>query len=594
MAHRGPDSVGEWWTPTKNVGLGHRRLAIIDLSTAGDQPMHNADCGIAIVFNGEIYNYKKLRNRLEIDGLNFKTSSDTEVILNSYMRWGDDCLRYLEGMFAFAIYDSRDNSILIGRDRAGEKPLFYSKLHKNLIFSSELKGMIINPLIDNEVDKNSIYNYFRRGFIPGDKSAYKNIAKLKPGHLIKYFISEDVFTIKKYWFPPKHSFDKDKLNLNQLTEELHTLLSNSIESQLAADVPVGILLSGGLDSSLITAIATKFKKNIMTFNVSFPGEKSLDESTFARYISQNFGTNHHELIATPPSPEQLIILSTQFDEPFADSSMLATSLLFSKVSNYCKVVLGGDGGDELFGGYSSYSRKYIIHRYLQFIPVILRKKLSDKIIKYLPYGLKGRNLIHLFGSDFNDCEFSINEIFDDSCIKKILPGSFFNSTLPLKSELFRYADIIESLTQSDFSEYLPNDILVKVDRASMLNSLEVRTPFLDKNIIEFALSKVPSNFKVNHKKRKILLQELAKKVLPCGFNLNRKQGFTVPLKSWLMNSEFRNFSEDIIMNSETINKSTAELLFKQFDNGYTHGDRLFCLLMFELWMKNNKNLVKIY
>jgi asparagine synthase (glutamine-hydrolysing) len=353
-----------------------------------------------------------------------------------------------------------------------------------------------------------------------------------------------------------------------------------------------VLLSGGVDSSLITAFASRSSKDIQTFNVSFPGEGSLDESRHARLIAQHFNTKHYELEAAPPDPDYLVTLANHFDEPFADSSLIATSLLFSKVSEHCKVVLGGDGGDELFGGYTSYYNKFKIYKYISSVSIDYRRPLSNFLSNILPYGLKGRAFIKSLGSDFNDFEFTINEMFEHSYVKNLLLiNSDCSKFSDGRTNIMNPIDVIDVLTRADFHEYLPDDILVKVDRASMLSSLEVRAPFLDRKIIEFAFNRLPSNLKVDQNGRKILLKRLAKRILPKSFNFERKQGFTVPLKSWLKKGTLRDFINENLYNSYYFDKTKIIELFKQFDKGYAHGDRLFCLLMFELWMKKNSSLI---
>ena len=388
MTHRGPDSSGIWTSDDSRVGFGHRRLSIIDLSSTGNQPMFDTESKIVIILNGEIYNYKNLRNELISKGHKFQSSSDTETIILSYKEWGVKCVDKFVGMFAFAIYDLSSNKLFMARDRAGEKPLYYYLKNNQLIFSSEIKGILANPLFERYIDYESLDLYLNIGYVPGERSILKGINKLPPAHAIEYDLDKSSINIWRYWDIPKSQVNEFSNDI--LINQVEDILSQSISDQLHADVPVGILLSGGIDSSLITAIASKNAKNVKTFNISFPQFNNYDESKHAQLISNHFGTEHFELSADDISPDIIDTLSNQYDEPIADSSMIPTYLVTNLISKYCKVALGGDGGDEVFGGYNHYNRLLWMETNLNWIPGQIRKFISASSKSILPISLMGK------------------------------------------------------------------------------------------------------------------------------------------------------------------------------------------------------------
>ena len=354
LHHRGPDNSDIWVSKNKNVFLGHKRLSIIDISEKGNQPFSYRDKYI-ITFNGEIYNYAELAEILKKKGYKFKTNSDTEILLLSFVQWGINCLDYIDGMFAFAIYDLINNKLFAARDRAGEKPFFYSLRGETLLFASEIKAILSFNLIPREINNKALNRFLYLGYNPNEDCMLKNIFKLPPGNFLLYDIESNLLKIEKYWQLPQSIKNKNKNNI-EIIEELDQLLISSIKQQLKADVPIGILLSGGLDSSLITAIASQFKENFKTFNISFPNSKKYNEARYASYISKQFNTEHYEFEANNSSASMIPNFVYHFDEPIADTSIFPTWLVFKEVSKVCKVAIGGDGADEIFGGYSHYSR----------------------------------------------------------------------------------------------------------------------------------------------------------------------------------------------------------------------------------------------
>ena len=589
MIHRGPDDAGEWWSSDGRVGLAHRRLAIIDLSPSGHQPMHTADGDLSIVFNGEIYNFQDLRRELEDKGHAFQTRSDTEVILAAYREWGENCPARFNGAFAFALYDARRRQLFMARDRAGEKPLFYSLADGTLRFASELKALMADPAFPRRVDAEALDCYLAMGYVPGDRCMLQGVSKLPPAHALTFLMDSGELKVRRYWTLPEY-FPREECDEIALLGELESLIEDSVRRQLAADVSVGILLSGGIDSSLITAMAARAAPKVKTFTVRFPGHAKYDETEHARLIASHFGTEHIELEAGESSTDLLPRLARQFDEPMVDSSMIPTFLVSQMVRRHCTVALGGDGGDELFGGYGHYNRLLWLQQRLGAIPLALRMPIAEAAESLLPVGFKGRNWIQGLGADLTQGLPLIASYFDHGARKRLMaPGK----SLPSVAEKVRQqripisADLLQRATRMDFENYLAEDILVKVDRASMMNSLEIRAPFLDHRLIEFAFGRVPSSFKATASGRKILLKKLCGQVLPPAFDQRRKQGFSIPLAQWLQGRSWREFFYDILLNAQDspFNRAYVCGLIEGQSKGRANSERLFALVLFELWRR---------
>jgi asparagine synthase (glutamine-hydrolysing) len=588
MIHRGPDAEGEWWSSDRKIGFGHRRLSILELTSAGNQPMIDSNNGNSIVFNGEIYNYKELKNSLKNHGYNFITNSDTEVLLASYDMWGYDCVNKFNGMFAFALYDNKNKTIFLSRDRAGEKPLYYSLESNTLMFASELKPFLLDKNNQYSINSAALDCYLSLGYIPGDLCILDGFHKLKPANSLLFNTLNGEVNVWEYWNIPNYETINDNNDPCILIDELEALLQNSVNLQLTADVPIGVLLSGGVDSSLITAMACRSSQSVKTFTIGFPGYGQKDESSHAKLISNYFGTEHIVLNAEMPNSDLILSLAKQFDEPMVDSSMIPTYLVSNLVKKYCTVALGGDGGDELFGGYTSHKSFYTLSKKYQNIPLNVRKSIAKIAKGQLPVGFKGRNYLMNIGLDFKSEIPVYSELFDSKNRKKLLPNIENTFTEIIKTNLTSTdIDIIQRLTRTDFKNYLPEDILVKVDRASMMNSLEIRAPFLDYRLIEFAYSKVPSNMKTSTQDQKIILKHLAKRLLPREFDFHRKQGFSIPISDWLNKTgSFRDLFWSVLKDSECIFDSKAiNKLLEGQDKGYSNGERIFSLVLFELWRR---------
>ncbi len=593
MSHRGPDDAGVWQSSDGRVGLGHRRLAIIDLSPGGHQPMSDIAGQLWITYNGEIYNYQELRRELEAGGHRFRTASDTEVILEAYRAWNTDCLSHLHGMFAFALYDGVARRLFLARDRAGEKPLFYHYTPGRLLFASELKALMADPSFPRVLDLEALDFYLAYGYVPGDRCILRGVHKLAQGHAMAYDLETDTLRIWHYWKLPESSWQGGE-SVGELADELENLLEDSVRRQLVADVPVGILLSGGVDSSLVTAMAARVSSwPVKTFTVSFPDSDLYDEAPYARLVARHFGTDHTEVAAGPASVEVLPELARQYDEPIADSSMVPTYLLSKVIREHVTVALGGDGGDELFGGYPHYSWVQRQDRTRQFIPCLVRQCMGAVATHVLPVGVRGRNYMIGFTGGLAHSIAHVNMYFDLRTRRRLLGAVELNCADTQRSpESYKTAlcvpgrSPLQQATRVDFQTTMVDAYLVKVDRASMLTSLEVRMPWLDHRIVELAFGCVPDTLRANENERKILPRLLAKRLLPPGLDLNRKHGLSMPLAAWF-EGEWGAYIEAALRESDSdlFDRRVIEELIQGQRRGYANTERLFALAMFELWRR---------
>jgi asparagine synthase (glutamine-hydrolysing) len=592
LRHRGPDDAGLWWSADNCVGLGHRRLAIIDLSPGGHQPMQDAGGELCIVFNGEIYNFADLRKDLAAKGNVFRSRSDTEVILAAYREWGTDCLSRLNGTFAFALYDERRRLLFMARDRAGEKPLFYAPAQGALRFASELKGLMADPAFPRRLDPEALDCYLAMRYVPSDRCMLQGVKKLPPAHALTFDLGSGRSRLWRYWQLPEldSSAAQGEADEGGLLQELEALLEAAVRRQLVADVPVGILLSGGVDSSLITAMAVRSAPRVQTFTIRFPGYGQYDETEHARLIARHFGTEHAELVAAESSVDLLPLLARGLDEPMVDSSMIPTYLVSQLVREHCTVALGGDGGDELFGGYPHYDRLLWLQQNFGAIPLGLRRTVAGAAEALLPIGFKGGNWLQALGADLRTDVPLIFSLFDQETRQRLMTGhgSWETPAERIRGQgIPRSADLLQRATRMDFDNYLAEDILVKVDRASMLNSLELRAPLLDYHLIEFAFGKVPSRLKATSRSRKVLLKKLAQRILPPEFDRQRKQGFSIPLADWLRTEPWKVFFRETLLGSgySLFDRKAVIALLTGQDQGRTNSERLFALVLFELWRR---------
>lgn len=592
LAHRGPDDSGLFESDSGRVVLGQRRLSIIDLSAMGHQPMLSADARFVIVFNGEIYNYKEIKKVLKAKGLNFISDSDTEVLLAAYQAWGEDCLAHLNGMFAFAIYDhgtaNNPPTIFFARDRAGEKPFYYTHAADSFQFASELKALDHS----GKINLQALNHYLSLGYVPGDMCLFEGVQKLPPGHCGSLNISTGALDIRRYWALPSN---KPKSNVDgaDLAVEAGALIEDSVRLRLIADVPVGVLLSGGLDSSLVVAAAARVSSSpVETFTIALPGS-SLDEAHHAKKVASFFGTRHQVLSLDKPSLDLLDGLAPFIDEPIADSSILPAWLVFGLARKQVTVALGGDGGDELFGGYSDYTTSIADDRRWGAVPKPIMRAMAGAA-SLLPAGIRGRNRIaSLRGGAFQQLIWG-RPYFDSRLRSRLLTteakaelGAGLEAPEHFLLDLFQQgSDPLDSMTRTHFGSILPDDFLVKVDRASMMHSLEVRAPFLDHRLIEFAFGQIPSHWKVQGNESRRLERLLAQQWLPPDLDINRKQGFSIPINEWLRSEGEQRLMERMVGLPDVINLDEVRSLVRGHIAGRANGGRLFALIMLAIAMRN--------
>lgn len=595
LRHRGPDDAGLWLSPGREVALAHRRLSIIDLSSASHQPM-TSPCGrFVIVFNGEIYNFSEIRETLARDGVVFRSSGDTEVVLAAYVKWGERCLDRLNGMYAFAILECDDvgqpSAIFLARDRAGEKPLYYTHADGRFAFASEVKALGRY----GNLSLQGLNHYLALGYVPGDLCLFDGVSKLPPAHCGRLDIRSGELTIRRYWSLPDSRPDRDA-QVDGLADELATLLEDSVRLRLVADVPVGVLLSGGLDSSLIVAAAARAGgRPIETFTVALPGSH-LDEAHHAAKVASHFGTRHHVLPMAMVGLAALDGIAPLVDEPIADSSILPAAAIFGLARRHVTVALGGDGGDELFGGYGDYVVSLRDQDRFGAIP-LPAMRLAAATAAWLPAGVRGRNKLAslragalqqmIWGRPYFDTRLRMR-LFKPEMWHEL--GGCLDAPERFLLGLFNQGnDPVDRMTRSHFGSILPDDFLVKVDRASMAHGLEVRAPFLDHRLVEFAFGRVPSQWKVLRGESRRLQRVLARRWLPRDLDIDRKQGFSIPLDEWLRAEGESNVRQRLDALPDCFVKAEIDRLIIGHFRGRANGARLFALMMLAISTKNMRN-----
>lgn len=594
IVHRGPDDEGMY--VEGHVGLGMRRLSIIDLST-GHQPIHNEDKTVWVVFNGEIYNFPELRRELEGSGHRFYTNTDTETIVHLYEESGTDCVQELRGMFAFALWDARRQSLLLARDRFGKKPLHYARSGDRLLFGSEIKALLaVAPeLVD--VDSEALLSYFRFGYIPDPQTAFTRIRKLPPGHLLEFAAGE--IQIRRYW--DLRSFGaQERLPEEECLEELERRLAEAVRIRMISDVPLGALLSGGVDSSTVVALMSRVSSApVKTFSIGFH-QQDFNEAEHARLVARRFGTEHHEFVVEPNFTETLDQLTQFLEEPFADPSMLPTYYVCRMARQHVTVALAGDGGDELFAGYNRYAVNLRRQRF-GFIPSWAGRFYRAQIFPRLPGGTYGRRYLYTMSLPVQERYLDdISTLSTGGREGNIFSDSFLSVARSCPSPLEPYrgylgnaptSDALSQLQYLDIKTYLPGDILTKVDRMSMANSLEVRAPLLDHVLAEW-VCQLPTQWKFRNGQQKYILKKLAERVgVPRSALYRPKRGFAVPLVHWFRR-DLRDGLLAILLEPTTLqrgylNPSGVRKLLSEHLRGRRDRSReLWVLLVFELWHRN--------
>ena len=589
IRHRGPDEDG--FLLQRGVALGMRRLSIIDLA-GGSQPISGEDGSVTIVFNGEIYNFQELRPELEKRGHTFRTHSDTETIVHAYEEYGTACANHLRGMFALAIWDDKTRELYIARDRVGKKPLYYTLTPgQTLVFGSEIKSILEHPAVRREINLEALDAYFTLGYVPDPLTIFRDIHKLPPGHYLTF--ADGRVRTEQYWdfkFEPAESRKPE-----DYLEELRELMNEAVRLRLISEVPLGAFLSGGIDSSTIVALmARHMNQPVKTFSIGFH-EDSYNELKYARLTAQKLGTDHHEFFVTPQICDVIDDLIWHFDEPFADPSAIPTFMVSKLARDHVTVALSGDGGDELFAGYTHYVVQES-RRAVSSLPKALRAGLIRPLSHRLPHGAWGRNYLHNISLDPIDRYLDSLSYFT-ALTRKALYTSDFQHALGSADGVARsfraYAGRVETnepldkLLYIDGKTYLTGDILTKVDRMSMATSLEVRVPLLDHKLIDF-VTKVPASLKLAGTETKHLLKRVARDLIPAEILDRPKQGFGMPLEEWI-NRQLRDQIREILSEPRTrqrgyVNSEYVDLILDEHHKGRRdHSQPLWSLLILELW-----------
>jgi asparagine synthase (glutamine-hydrolysing) len=603
VSHRGPDGQGVYFKETGQaaIGLGHRRLSIIDLSTAANQPMHYD--GLHIIFNGEIYNYEEIRNELLQKGHTFSTHSDTEVILHSWREWSIDAIHKWHGMFAIALWDEKLDEFICIRDRAGVKPLHYYWHDELFIFGSELKSFTQHPYFNKEINPNAVASFLQYACISSPHSIYKNTYKLLPGHLLRFNLSTKQYGVSQYWNVYDY-YNKPKLTigLNDAIDETEKILEKAFQYRMVADVPVGVFLSGGFDSSCVTALLQKNStEKIKTFTIGTTDDK-LNEAPYAKEIARHLGTDHTEYYCTPEEALEIIPeLPHYYDEPFADSSAIPTILVSRLAREKVTVALSADAGDEVFAGYNRYDYISRYGKKLSSIPKPVRRAavaaMESISSERIPYLRNKRNFHSRYDklknllSDPSPSELlkNLNQVFTTKDLQALFNEPIIELITAHSSQELKtgYNDSLAYMMAIDYQTYMVDDILQKVDRATMSVSLEGREPFLDQDIIEWA-AQLPSDYKYHNGQKKYILKQIVHKYIPRQMMERPKMGFGIPIEAWLGN-ELKDLvqeylSEKSLEKHGLFNIREVQKILAAFFNGRKEKHlKIWYLLMFQMW-----------
>lgn len=603
LQHRGPDDSGLF--VKGNVGLGHKRLSIIDLKT-GAQPFRNEDETLCIVFNGEIYNFQAIQKRLENKGHVFRTKSDTEVIVHAYEEWDIHCVDYLDGMFAFAIWDDRKKRLFAARDRFGKKPFYYTLQNKSFVFASELKAIRQFPGFKEDVDLVALHHYLTLQYVPAPLSIYKGVFKLRPGHMLLY--DYNGLKTNRYW--DLSYIPKLNIGMEDAIEELRRLLRKAVQKRLISDVALGAFLSGGIDSSIIVGLMSQLSNEpVKTFSIGFE-EEAFNELPYAKAVAKRWGTDHHEFIVSYKNVLSILPKAIQsFDEPFADSCAIQTYYLAQLTKGYVTVALNGDGGDEVFAGYPRYWLDSYVRPYVA-LPRFITQSIVPAAVQWIKepanvaieanwiMGLKRlsqvadtspKASIIRWGSYFSD------DFKRDLYLPEISDGTNNYRTEDVLAEDFDRASAESFLDRTlyvDTLNYLPGNNLTKMDRMTMAHSLEARSPLLDHHFVEF-VARLPEKMKLKGRHTKFLLREAFKDLLPTKINSRAKRGFAAPVELWLK-SDLREYVHDILQAPNATIRSYFSLekvkkLIHEHEYGkVNHGRRIWALMVLEEWGMSRK------
>lgn len=592
ITHRGPDDSGYYIK--KNVGLGFRRLSIIDLHT-GHQPLANEDDSVWIVFNGEIYNHISLREQLIAKGHQFKTGTDTETIVHLYEEYGSDCVKYLRGMFGFAIWDEKKKKLFCARDRFGIKPFFYHLNKEQFIFGSEIKCVLSQTKSTATLSVPMLDQYLTYGYSSEEGTIYQNINKLRPGHTLEIENGGKV-KISRYWdiqYNPDYSKTED-----EWCKLIDDKLSESVKAHLMSDVPLGAFLSGGVDSSAMVALMSKNSNApVKTFSIGFK-EAEFNELKYAREVAKRYQTEHHEQIVEPESVSLLPHLVDSYDEPFADSSAIPTYFVSKFARAYVTVVLSGDGGDELFAGYNKYQRMMNMRNF-NVLPEGISKHFWSGIHKVIPNSVKGKGAAYYLSKPKNSFP-AFHSIWQQAEREKLFKKELWETIKQSPAELGRIgkftnsedSDFLFNMQKMDMQTYMVDGVLTKVDRASMQNSLEVRVPILDHEFAELT-ARIPSELKMKGNIKKYIFKEAMKKHLPESIISHKKQGFSVPLKAWFKD-DLKEYVNDRLLGTkgplyDYLESDYVSKIVNEHNNGMRDfNDKIWSLLFLDQWLNSRK------
>lgn len=601
LYHRGPDDDGYYFAP--GIGLGHRRLAIIDLSPSGHQPLFNEDGSVVVVYNGEIYNYRDLINELAALGHRFRSRCDTEVIVHAWEEWGESCVERFNGMFAFALWDARKETLFLGRDRFGEKPLYYSYLGDgSFVFGSELKALLVHPGVERRIDPRSVEDYFAYGYVPDPRTIYDTVLKLPPAHILTLRRGARSLEPRSYWdvsFRPRTA----RLHEAEIAEELQHHLRRAVAARMVADVPLGAFLSGGVDSSGVVATMSSVSGTpINTCSIAF-GDRTFDESRFAAEVAARYRTNHYCREVSADDFDLLDRLITFYDEPFADSSALPTYKVCALARERVTVALSGDGGDEVFGGYRRYRWHRNEERLRALLPQVFRGIVFGAFGRAYPKADWAPRLLRAKATLQNLAHNSVRAYFESVCaIPENVRNRLFSGAMRRELQGYRAIEVLRAYMEqagtddtlwqvqyADFKTYLPGDILTKVDRASMATSLEVRVPILDHLLVEWSAT-IPSSFKLDGGEGKYIFKKSLEPYLSNDILYRDKMGFAVPLKAWIR-GPLRERANKMIASGMLTETGMFDLgflgkLLEQHQSGlYDHSSVIWSLMMFESFLR---------
>ncbi len=597
MKHRGPNASGHF--TDKGISLGSRRLSIIDLSKAANQPIYNEDKSIALVYNGEIFNFKEIRQKLIEKKHRFMSNTDSEVIVHAYEEYGIECLSHFNGFWGFALYDSKKKLLFLSRDRLGKKPLYYHYDGKKLVFASELKAILKDASIKRSLNRDALSSFLTYRYIPSDLTIFESVRKLKPGHYALLDLKTGELKINRYWDIPLNIVNKD---MGVIEKEIVNLLKDSVKKRLISDVPLGVYLSGGIDSSSIVAMMKEFSDDISTYSLAFEHDMIGNELKYANKVSEYFGTRHNEVTISTDIIKDLPKIIWHLDEPMSDPAAVPVYYLSKEAKKSVTVILTGDGADELFAGYDQYKFLNLANR-IGFLPNSV-KKAAARTAKFIPRNLldamykyssaTGSQMFDRLGKMLLDIKSNkakaytdVVGIFDHEEKQNLLNFEFDPNYDEINREYFSRGDFVTQLTYFDIKNYLAEDLLMKPDKMCMAHSIEARVPYLDYRLVEYSFS-FPSSFKLRNNTTKYILKRALKNYLPKEIIYRKKQPFHMPLDEWLskgLKSYFFGLAQESI-NSKLFNKNYIKKIFDNYNKSKLYyGRQIWSLGIFNIWYK---------